>query len=156
MLIITAISAILGFSANALNPNGVNIGTRTVESGGIPDTLRSGLPSEPPEEPLVIGKQAVKALMNDNNAVLIDARLPDEFKEDHLAGAINIPFERLGSHIEQIDGLPNDKWLVCYCGGPPCDLGEMLAYELFNMGFQYVAIYQSGVDDWKKTEDVEK
>jgi len=154
-LIIIAASAILGFSANALNPNGVKIGARTGPGDTKSDTTFSVLQDEPPDEPLVIGKTKIKSLMNNDNIVLIDARLPEEYEQGHMPGAVNIPFERLGRHIEQMDALPKDKWLVCYCGGPPCDLGELLAYELFNMGYQYVAIYQAGLDDWKKSEDVE-
>ena len=47
------------------------------------------------------------------NAILIDVRMPDEYREKHMEGAINIP-------IDEIDNLKNeiidkDKVILLYC-----------------------------------------
>lgn len=47
------------------------------------------------------------------NAILIDVRMPDEYREKHMEGAINIP-------IYEIDNLKNeiidkDKVILLYC-----------------------------------------
>ena len=47
------------------------------------------------------------------NAILIDVRMPDEYREKHIEGAINIP-------IYEIDNLKNeiidkDKVILLYC-----------------------------------------
>jgi len=52
--------------------------------------------------------------------------------------------------VAMLQHLPKDVWLVCYCDGPPCDLGERLAYELQGWGFTRVAVYQGGMADWRK------
>ena len=53
--------------------------------------------------------------------------------------------------------LPKDNWLICYCDGPQCDLSELLAYQLMELGFEKVAIYHEGIEGWiKANKAVEK
>jgi rhodanese-related sulfurtransferase len=68
-----------------------------------------------------------------------------------MPGAINVPYENLGE-VEQILGeLPDDKWIICHCGGPPCDLGELLGLELLMQGAAHVAVYSGGLDAWRES-----
>ena len=48
-----------------------------------------------------------------------------------------------------MEALPRQKLLICYCDGPPCDKGEMLARLLFDQGFARCSYYEAGLDDWK-------
>ena len=66
--------------------------------------------------PIVTAEQ-VKAWMDGKQkVVLIDARLPEEFAEAHIPGAVNIPEERM--KIEKAK-LPKDKStpIIFYCRG---------------------------------------
>ena len=49
-------------------------------------------------------------------AVLIDVRSPEEYRDGHIPGAVNIPAERIASEKGR---LPKDKTarLVFYCRG---------------------------------------
>lgn len=47
----------------------------------------------------------------DRNAFIIDLRTPDEYVEEHIRGAVNIPYERLPN----CHSLPRDMYLVLYC-----------------------------------------
>ena len=51
-----------------------------------------------------------------SKAVLIDSRMPDEYQQGHIPGAINIPAERMRSEAAR---LPRDKTrpLIFYCRG---------------------------------------
>jgi phage shock protein E len=53
-------------------------------------------------------------LADDSTLTLIDARSPEEFTEQHLPGAINIPFDAVDANS---DLLPEDKTkpVVVYC-----------------------------------------
>lgn len=57
----------------------------------------------------------IKKLLNENtNAVLLDVRSKQEYKEFHLDGAINIPIYDLKENIENI--IPNKTTLIAvYC-----------------------------------------
>jgi rhodanese-related sulfurtransferase len=146
VLVIVAVAAMLGLSANALNPRGVALTLARPAGKAVADSLLSRSAAD---GPLLIDRRQLKTLLSTGNTVLIDARTPDEFAEGHLPDAINIPFELLGEYVERMEALPRQARLVCYCEGPPCDKGEMLARELFGKGFAGAAFYNDGLDDWK-------
>ena len=146
-LVIVAVAAVLGLTANALNPRGVALTLTRPAGVAVADSLLA--PGANAEGPLLVNRRQLKTLLNAGNTVLIDARAPDEFTAGHLPGAINIPFELLGEYVERMEALPRQARLVCYCDGPPCDKGEMLARELFGKGFTGAAFYNDGLEDWK-------
>lgn len=51
--------------------------------------------------------------MNIKNATLIDVRTPEEYKEEHLPGAINIPLDQVPQRLDELRSLPVP--LVAYC-----------------------------------------
>lgn len=50
-------------------------------------------------------------LIHKKNCFIIDLRMPDEYMERHIKGAVNIPYHRLGN----CRSLPDDMELVLYC-----------------------------------------
>lgn len=58
-------------------------------------------------------KKLQDILRKDENAILLDVRSKQEFKEGHLENAINIPLYNLE---EQMDCLPDkDSTIIVYC-----------------------------------------
>ena len=55
----------------------------------------------------------VKALMAKKQIVLIDVRDPQSFKEGHMPGAINVPFDHIPNHVDQ--WKKEKRLLVTYC-----------------------------------------
>jgi rhodanese-related sulfurtransferase len=55
----------------------------------------------------------VKALMAKKQVVLIDVRDPQSFKEGHIPGAINVPFDHIPNHVDQ--WKTEKRVLVTYC-----------------------------------------
>ena len=164
-----AISCIIGLVVNFFHPEGVKIGLQRPKPVYAADSvLTTELPtvsindkskSEPPVDmqgEIMIDTQQVIKLMQAKQAVLLDARNPDDFKENHIDGSINLPFHELEAWQPQIDALTKEKWLICYCDGPPCDLGEMLAFELMDRGFNKVLIYQGGLNAWNEFHSLDK
>lgn len=147
---ITVIAVFLGFANNLINPNRVAL---TAERSIAPSVEDAALDADSLQTPIVVDREQLKQLVSERNAVLIDARLPEEFEAGHIPGAINIPLEMFGEFGEQLDKLPKDAWVICYCDGPPCDKGKNLADELFYMGFARTAYYDAGMDDWKRNEE---
>ena len=49
------------------------------------------------------------------NRLIIDVREPDEFDEDHVEGAINIPPSHLLAGASELGLMPNDTELILYC-----------------------------------------
>lgn len=49
---------------------------------------------------------------DENNAVFIDARSADNYKTEHIKGAINVP---VGEFKKYYKSIPKDKKLIVYC-----------------------------------------
>lgn len=163
--LIILIGGFVGMAANLLNPNGIKISSErppieyaddSVLAEDLPPVQINGAnqddfaPDSETAGPVVISMAQMKKLFAQKQAVLLDARSKNEYEQGHIPGAINIPYESMEDYMAKIDSLHEDKWLVCFCDGPPCDLGELLANELFGMGFPKVAIFQDGMNEWNK------
>lgn len=94
--------------------------------------------------------------------LLIDARNPEEFREAHIPGAINIPQKEL-DHFAGL--LPADKGavLVFYCNGVKCGKSKKSAKKAIELGYTNVQVFAEGMPVWEETgypfykgEDYEK
>lgn len=75
----------------------------------------------------------------------LDARAPSDFVTEHIAGANDVPFYEASQYLF---ALPKDKWLVCYCGCPHAESGN-LADTLFANGFTKVTVLDEGYFVWR-------
>ena len=48
----------------------------------------------------------------DDKLLILDVRTPEEYVGGHVPGAVNVPYDALGSHLALI---PKDKDVVLYC-----------------------------------------
>ncbi len=47
-----------------------------------------------------------------NGAVIVDTRSEDQFAQQHIAGAINVPLDQLENRINELDP---STWYITYC-----------------------------------------
>src|SRR5437870_5290882 len=81
------------------------------------------------------------------NAILVDVRTPQEYKEGHLKGSIQMDY--LGDNFnEQLKTLDKNKSIYLYCrsGGRSGNTQE----ELVKQGYKKVYNLDGGIDAWKK------
>jgi cytochrome c oxidase cbb3-type subunit 3/ubiquinol-cytochrome c reductase cytochrome c subunit len=76
---------------------------------------------------------------------LLDARAPSDYTNEHLAGAVSVPFYDPDPYF---DKLPKNTWLVCYCACPHAESGQ-LAQKLLAKGFTKVTVLNEGLGFWK-------
>jgi CRP-like cAMP-binding protein len=74
--------------------------------------------------------------------VIIDARIPPEYEEEHIQGAINIPVEDLRRQFSEID--PSKEYIT-YCTNDA--RGMVAAFLLKNHGFRAKCL-RGGVSGW--------
>lgn len=92
-----------------------------------------------------------KALkLMEEGALIIDARSEEDFKNNHLQNAINIPVKNFDNYVDKVFRLPTDTLIVIYCEGIHCNLSHQLAEKLLNFGFQKVYVMVEGIEGWKK------
>lgn len=166
-IIITA--SILGLGVNTFHPKGVQItskrpplefATDSVFAYDLPNAeikvnqINGAKKQEIIEVPVIVNTEQILQWIANDQALLLDARSEQKFQKEHIPKAQNLPFDYLSDYEQKAKSLPKDKWLICYCDGPPCELAESLAYELVNMGYKMVAIYYDGIKAWKQTGNV--
>jgi cytochrome c oxidase cbb3-type subunit 3 len=75
----------------------------------------------------------------------LDARAPSDYSNDHIAGAVSVPFYDPDQYFAD---LPKDAWLVCYCSCPHAESGQ-LASKLVAHGFKKVTVLDEGLGFWR-------
>jgi cytochrome c oxidase cbb3-type subunit 3/ubiquinol-cytochrome c reductase cytochrome c subunit len=75
---------------------------------------------------------------------LLDARAPSDYINQHIAGAVSVPFYDPAPYF---DALPKDTWLVCYCACPHAE-STTLAQKLVTKGFTKVTVLDEGLGVW--------
>ncbi len=156
----TLVSLVLGLTGNWIHPKQVTISWHRPPVQYAPDTvLTQNLPDvkvgsekeifNSDGEIKIVSTKQVRKILSNNGAILLDARSPEAFREETISGAINLPIEQLFDYEKELQTLPKDKWLICFCSDEMCDLGNMLAMELQNYGFTRIVYYKAGLEDWK-------
>ncbi len=78
---------------------------------------------------------------------LVEALPEENFREQHLPGAINLPpadAKKKAAHV-----LPDkDADIVVYCAHSECDASDKVADELAAQGYRRVRRYVEGKQDW--------
>lgn len=121
---------------------------KSISDSSINQSTKSNLTTtEAFAEPLAIKIDKAYQLYK-QGVKFIDARMPEEYAEGHIKGAINIPFDGDESYRNILNSFSKDEVLVTYCSGTECDVSILLGDELFEKGFKKVYIFFGGWNDW--------
>jgi phage shock protein E len=60
--------------------------------------------------------KSIKEIVRDRNAVFVDVRSPQEFNDDHIPSALNIPLDQLMGRIDELAGIVGPIVLYCRSG----------------------------------------
>lgn len=88
------------------------------------------------------------SLLKSDQAILVDVREPDEFKQEHIAYAKSVPLSQIGTVFDQLQ-LDDTKPVLFQCqkgmrGQKACDLIQELEHyrgEVINL--------EGGIESWK-------
>ncbi len=78
---------------------------------------------------------------------VIDVRPPEEYAQGHIAGALNIPLNKLETHLSE---LPQDREIVAYCRGPWCVLSFEAVARLRKAGMEARRL-EDGLPEWRRS-----
>lgn len=81
----------------------------------------------------------------DGEAVLVDVRSPEEFRDGHIAAALSLPLDTLPAALDALD-LPADHKLVFQCqrgprGDAACAAAARVRQDRYNL--------EGGLDAWR-------
>ncbi len=99
----------------------------------------------------IISNPELKGLVDadSHNFLLVDSRNPEEYREAHIPGAINIPekyFAKLAGR------LPADKnmQLIFYCNGVKCGKSKKSAKKASQIGYTNIFVFAEGMPVWEE------
>ena len=94
-----------------------------------------------------LGPHNVKRLLDAGakDVVLLDVRSAEGYREGHVPGAVNIPFEELPNRLKE---LPKRKEIISYCWDATCLLCTKASYVLAAGGYKAREMI-GGIASWK-------
>ena len=85
----------------------------------------------------------------DSGYPVIDARTLEEYLSGHVPGAILLVYFEMGRYFDLVlPRLSPEDRIGVYCTGPLCDDSEMLARELYSMGYTKLCVFRGGMEEW--------
>ena len=87
---------------------------------------------------------ALKGMLQDQAALLIDVREPSEFRRGHIPGAMNIPLRSL---TDNLDKISKDHPVVLYCSSGYRTAMGVMALEM--LGYSNVRGFPPSIQGWK-------
>jgi ArsR family transcriptional regulator len=112
--------------------------------GAVEDLVTSYLRGRDALEPVPAADLLER--VRDGLVTVLDVRPPEEFAQGHVAGALNVPLDRLQ---ERLKDLPPDREVVAYCRGPWCVLSFEAVARLREAGFEARRL-QDGLPEWRR------
>ena len=100
-------------------------------------SLAGGVPQMTPQE--------VTSLINKNNAVVVDLRTEEEFKQGHITGAIHCPSDAIQANSKKLEKYKN-KPLVLICQNGSCS--SQIAHDLLGGSYSQVVTLKGGINSW--------
>ena len=105
------------------------------------------------EEEIQVKSHEILELWESGEALFIDARSEDAFKQGRIPGAFSVPYDSLGEGDPEIlKYLPTDQMLVIYCDGADCHASKAVYERLRELGFseEHMKIFHGGWNEWLK------
>lgn len=162
VIIIVTISLFIGLIANAVSSNSIAL-IRDDSERFLVDSTKTNISDFKTQrgkmnkagfyQPVNIPVDAAKQLF-DEGILFVDGRLPEEFQQGHIKGAINIDYKIFKDKskeekLEVMKDIKKDQLVVSYCGSDSCEISIDNAYEMAKAGFDDIKIYLGGYKEWK-------
>jgi len=93
-------------------------------------------------------KEALERFNKGEKIIFVDGRTYEEYKKEHLKGAIWTGSENIEDKVKNID---KNSTLITYCYGSTCGTASLIAQELVDLGFKNVYASDISVEKWKES-----
>lgn len=82
-------------------------------------------------------------------AVFIDARSKESYRQGHIAGALNVPWDSVEESVAEIlENIDPKEMIITYCDGFTCTISQKLANFLIQLGYSNVKVLINGWSEW--------
>jgi len=139
---ILALALIAGFAFNSFSRNGIDPFKEREEVPVASDSAAAdgGMRFITVEEARAVVESGVP---------VIDARRKEDYDEGHIPGAILFDYYDMASYRDQVLPLLSpDQMIMVYCSEPTCEDSELLAKELYLLGYKKLLVFKGGYEEW--------
>jgi len=140
---IVAVSAVVGFVFNSFSRNGINPFRTPAKVPVATDSTQAGA-----EGIRIIDLEEARRVV-ESGVNVIDARRRAQYDEAHIPGAILFDYYDMGTHRDRVlPLLSNEGEIMVYCSEATCEDSELLAKELYLLGFTKLLVFKGGFAEW--------
>ena len=99
----------------------------------------------------VIGHAELKAKVDadQRSFLLVDSRNPEEYREAHIPGAINIPQKEMAGYLGLLPAYKSSE-IIFYCNGVKCGKSRKAAKVAADLGYGNIRIFAEGMPVWEE------
>jgi rhodanese-related sulfurtransferase len=140
---ITAVATAVGFAFNAFSRHGIDPFKRPADIAVVPDAAGAieGVIR-------VIGLEGAKQAVA-RGITVIDARRKEAYEAGHIPGALLLDYYDMATYRDAVlPYLSQARPFMVYCSEPACDDSELLAKELYLLGYEQVLVFKGGFAEW--------
>jgi len=88
---------------------------------------------------------AACSVPQDNSVLVINVLSPEQYKDAHIKGSINVPFDQVEAYAKKVD---KKREVVFYCANYMCSASGASAEMFKKLGFENVWAYEGGTAEW--------
>jgi rhodanese-related sulfurtransferase len=85
-------------------------------------------------------------MKNSGSSLLVDVRMPGEFRKEHIPNSVNIPLLKSGKKHREL--LRNNPALFLYCKSGV--RSRWAARKYYDLGYRSLYSLDGGIEAWKK------
>ena len=134
------------------------MGAAAVASAQPVGTIYQTTLMEPGQKTPEVTTEALRMILADKSAIVLDTRPFLEYAMSHVPGELNVaakPGVSMSMYVSDVAeigrlvGGDKTKPLILYCNGPFCGKSKRLSDELLAAGYTSVRRYQLGIPVWR-------
>ena len=142
-VVLLAIAFVLGLGFNSFSRKGVNPFKAPARVPVTADSLSSETGGI-----RVIELEETKRFVAAGGSVL-DARREEDYAAGHIPGALLFDYYDMGAYRDQVlPLLSTDQEIMIYCSEASCEDSELLAKELYALGYRRLLVFKGGFAEW--------
>lgn len=102
------------------------------------------------EPHLISLEQAYKLYLQ--KILFIDARNKNDYDYSHIKNSVSLPVFQFEDYKPLLETIQPDQPIVVYCNGPDCDMSDMLAEKLYELGYHKLFVFKGGWEEWENAD----
>jgi rhodanese-related sulfurtransferase len=106
--------------------------------------------------PLELSLDQFKICVKKNEALILDVRDEQNYRQGHVPGALLLPYEPQNNFEAAYKTLKlkleadKNRPIVLYCMGSSCPLSEAMRNRFVSLGYTDIAVFSAGWDAWHR------